>query len=478
MKKGFEKILTCLLVLVMSLAIVPVNEVSASSINDDIADLEDAIENKTFTVAQATASTKNDLRTEIAKQINEMDEMDFSEYEANADYIIIGDFRPAVAETIAGGDGRNSSFEFHIEIEVSPGNCVHLISNGVIIHTPFEGETNLEAVARVKDLIRGTSFTLTQATANTTVDAKAEVVRQINAISGMETSGVTINTSGVFIGDFNSARAETSIGGNGEDGGFAFTVSIYKGDKSANTGIMLADIEHTKFNGETDLEKVEAGKTKVENATYTNPTNTEDYKDEEAVEAYIENIAKTAVNNNELTVTVNKTGYTAPVGGTKANQNGVNGEYKFTITISKSGHSETTTEKTVVVTAEAYRKMAVLSGDNQTIAKGNSSDVIFRVDGDFTKFENLYYNGKVVDKANYEAKSGSVIIKLKSNYVKTLGVGEHEFTVAMTNGYSVTNLNIKEKTENPETSDNILVYIILAISSAIVSVIIILKRKK
>ena len=236
---------------------------------------------------------------------------------------------------------------------------------------------------------------------------------------------------------------------------------------------------------EGEQSAVDVGKIKAENATYTDPTNPEDCKDEEAIEAYIENIAKTAVNNNELTITVNKRGYTAPIAGTKANPNGVNGEYKFTITISKGLESKTTTEKTVIVKAEVYKKMPVLSGDNQTVIEGKNADIIFRVDGDFTKFENLYYNGKVVDKANYEAKSGSVVITLKSNYVKTLSAGKHTFTVAMTNGEAVANLNItkkiveeeEEEMKNPQTSDNIVTYIILVISSILTSLILIFKGK-
>ena len=56
---------------------------------------------------------------------------------------------------------------------------------------------------------------------------------------------------------------------------------------------------------------------------------------------------------------------------------------------------------------------------------------------------------------NYDSKSGSTVITLKDEYLKTLSVGEHTLKVAFSdNGEAITKFTIKEKQQNTNIEDN------------------------
>lgn len=95
-------------------------------------------------------------------------------------------------------------------------------------------------------------------------------------------------------------------------------------------------------------------------------------------------------------------------------------------------------EKTVTVdnTENKYENntYAFTDGSNSTWNGGDSKGVTFRANGDFTKFTGIKIDGKLIDKNNYTAVSGSTIITLKAEYLKTLSKGEHKLTVVYTDG--------------------------------------------
>ena len=76
--------------------------------------------------------------------------------------------------------------------------------------------------------------------------------------------------------------------------------------------------------------------------------------DEDTVKTYIENTATAAVSNAAVTVTVNKESYTAAVSGDSTDADGTNGAYAFTVTVEKGGLSDTTAQKTLVITATQF----------------------------------------------------------------------------------------------------------------------------
>ena len=97
-------------------------------------------------------------------------------------------------------------------------------------------------------------------------------------------------------------------------------------------------------------------------------------------------------------------------------------------------------------------------GANQIYTIDESKNAIFRIDADYSLFTNkVYVDNKLVDSTNYDSKSGSTVITLKDEYLKTLSVGEHTLKVTFSdNGEATTKFTIKEKQQNetPEDSKN------------------------
>lgn len=124
------------------------------------------------------------------------------------------------------------------------------------------------------------------------------------------------------------------------------------------------------------------------------------------------------------------------------------------------------------IKSDNQTKYPIINGENGSY-NADSGDYVVRIDCDYTKFVDLYIDGKLIDKDNYTVKSGSTIITLKADYIKTLSVGKHTIRANFTDGYAETNVTINEsndkndnlnnKTSNKEskvkTSDNTLFFI-------------------
>ena len=80
------------------------------------------------------------------------------------------------------------------------------------------------------------------------------------------------------------------------------------------------------------------------------------------------------------------------------------------------------------------------SGSGQNYVKDSGEDKQFSVkrsdddDKTFTLFRVIQVDGKDVDKSNYKASKGIVVIKLKASYLETLAVGDHVLTVLFEDG--------------------------------------------
>lgn len=83
----------------------------------------------------------------------------------------------------------------------------------------------------------------------------------------------------------------------------------------------------------------------------------------------------------------------------------------------------------------------------------NSEETLsFRVDCDFNKFIGVMVDNKLVDAKNYTAKSGSTIVTLNGDYLKTLSVGSHKMTTVFTDGESTTVFNVEEVAEEDKNN--------------------------
>lgn len=144
----------------------------------------------------------------------------------------------------------------------------------------------------------------------------------------------------------------------------------------------------------------------------------------------------------------------------------------------------------VVVEKIEYK---VIEGAEQTYTITEDTEARFRIDADYSLFNNkVYVDNVLVDSSNYTSKSGSTIIVLNKDYVDTLAVGEHTLKVAFTDGGEAeTTFTIARKAENnnnnenntpskpedkeemkdngsnPKTGDNIMLYVAIASMSII-----------
>ena len=139
------------------------------------------------------------------------------------------------------------------------------------------------------------------------------------------------------------------------------------------------------------------------------------------------------------------------------------------------------------------KEYKVIEGANQIYTKSESKNAIFKIDAEYSLFENsgkVYIDGVLIDAKNYKAESGSTVITLNKDYVDSLSAGEHTIKVEFNDGgAATTNFEVKvkqvntEKTENianPQTGDNIMAHFkTFAVSVlGIITVIVINNKKK
>lgn len=156
----------------------------------------------------------------------------------------------------------------------------------------------------------------------------------------------------------------------------------------------------------------------------------------------------------------------------------------------------------VVVEKIEYK---VIEGAEQTYTITKDTEARFRIDADYSLFNNkVYVDNVLVDSSNYTSENGSTIITFNKSYVDTLSVGEHTLKVTFADGGEAeTTFTIAKKAENnnnnenntpskPEdkegmkdngsnlkTGDNIMLYVAIASISIIgLGVITIVARKK
>ena len=121
----------------------------------------------------------------------------------------------------------------------------------------------------------------------------------------------------------------------------------------------------------------------------------------------------------------------------------------------------------------------ILDGANQKYDSTGDKDLVFRADGKVEDLQEIQVDNKKVDKENYTIESGSTILTLKSSHIKTLESGNHTLTFVYDDGSVSTNFTVENtKVDNPQTGDNIYIYVILFIISCFGISIGTLKLKK
>ena len=86
----------------------------------------------------------------------------------------------------------------------------------------------------------------------------------------------------------------------------------------------------------------------------------------------------------------------------------------------------------------------IIEGANGTWTQNSDKMLVFRANGDFSKFTGVKVDDTLIDAKNYTAVSGSTVITLKADYLNTLSVGTHKLTVVYTDGECSTNFEVKQ----------------------------------
>lgn len=161
-----------------------------------------------------------------------------------------------------------------------------------------------------------------------------------------------------------------------------YHVSLAKGDKRDSTSLSMTVTEAN----DPDIKTVEDAKTAAAGATYSEIAQA-DAADKGAVKAAIEKIAKEAVKDYNVDVTINNVSYTAPTAGTLADPDGTDGSYSFTVTVAKGMQSAKTDTFTVTIRAtvdeNALTGTATITGNlvcgetlTATLKDGNSTGTL------------------------------------------------------------------------------------------------------
>ncbi|MGN0538895.1 MAG: X2-like carbohydrate binding domain-containing protein [Candidatus Fimenecus sp.] len=101
----------------------------------------------------------------------------------------------------------------------------------------------------------------------------------------------------------------------------------------------------------------------------------------------------------------------------------------------------------------------IIAGANGVWTQSSDGTLTFRANGDLNNFTGVKVDGTLIDAKNYTAVSGSTVITLKTDYLKTLPAGAHTLTVVYTDGECSTNFVIQASQNTgmpdiPNTSNN------------------------
>lgn len=102
------------------------------------------------------------------------------------------------------------------------------------------------------------------------------------------------------------------------------------------------------------------------------------------------------------------------------------------------------TDLSMTPTAAGASDYKIIEGANGTWTQNSDGTLVFRANGDFDKFTGVKVDGTLIDAKNYTAVSGSTVITLKADYLKTLSVGKHKIAVVYTDGECSANFEVKK----------------------------------
>jgi len=202
-----------------------------------------------------------------------------------------------------------------------------------------------------------------------------------------KTAAVQAYVNGLLTGDAIGVTAIVTY--NSSTG--KYDVAISKGSVNDSKSLSMT----VNIAPDPDIAIVAGAKAAAQSASYADMTQAA-ATDENAIETALKNTAATAVDNSDITITIDKDSYTPPIAGTSANPGGTNGSYTFTVTVSKGTQSETTTQITITITATAYTGITdaqAVSAAKTALVDGSVNVAFGASQADKTAAVQAYVNG-------------------------------------------------------------------------------------
>ena len=92
-----------------------------------------------------------------------------------------------------------------------------------------------------------------------------------------------------------------------------------------------------------------------------------------------------------------------------------------------------------------------IEGANSSWTKNSGQNLIFKANGEFSRFTGVKVDGALIGNDKYSAVSGSTVVTLKKDYLETLSVGKHTLTVVYTDGECTTEFQVKAASATEDT---------------------------
>ncbi len=103
---------------------------------------------------------------------------------------------------------------------------------------------------------------------------------------------------------------------------------------------------------------------------------------------------------------------------------------------------------------KAMNNYEIIEGNNSKWQSESNKDLTIKANGSVDLFTGIKIDGKEVSKDNYTVKSGSTVVTLKSEYLKTLTIGKHTITFVYQDGEVSGQFEVTKNNSNNSNNSN------------------------
>ena len=289
------------------------------------------IENENYTVAQATANTEANVKLWIVSKINSTPGMAALGIAVTVPNITITYFKAAIEGTSGTPAGTNGAFTFTVSVTKGNSNLTVTNISGTITATEYAAQNYTVTVSTTTN---GT------VTANSTNPKEKETV----TLSITPAAGYELNSISAYKTGDQSTTVTLSGSGNSRN----FTMPAYN---------VTVTTTFKKTQQQLDKEAVDAVKAAIEGGTFRIAQATGN--DETTVKTWLLNTINVLLGQMNLNANLNVgnmsiTSITPAITGTEATPDGINGSFKFKVTLTKGATTLTTGEIPGIIVATPY----------------------------------------------------------------------------------------------------------------------------